>query len=152
LSEGELPMKAFLHPLVPTVLGLFAGAATGGGPPPPAPKPAPGAVLEVEQTLPPTVGPAAAFPVEIRVRNVGQLSAEDLKVIDVLPAGYQLREASVAPTCLPDRLVWPVSALAPGENVRLKLVLRPTWRRHGTLPCKRSCPRTSCTPAAPTWR
>jgi hypothetical protein len=126
LSNGELPVKAFLHPLVPTVLGLLTGAAAMGGPPLPSLKPVPQAVLEVEQTLPPTIGPGAAVPVEIRVRNVGQLAADDLKLIDVLPAGYQLRDASVSPTCLPDRLVWPISALAPGENVRLTLVLQPT--------------------------
>ncbi len=119
-------MKAFLPPALAAVLGLVSGAAALGGSPLAPPVPALQPVVEVEQSLPPAVELGAAVPVEIRVRNVGQLAAADVKVIDVLPAGYQLRDASAAPTRLADRMVWPIGTLAPGENAKLQLTLQPT--------------------------
>jgi uncharacterized repeat protein (TIGR01451 family) len=122
-------MKAVLHPLHLLVLGLLAGAPARGGAPEVFPAARPQALLEVEQTLPPAVEPGAMVPVAIRVRNVGTQTAEDVRVIDVLPVGYQLRDASIAPARLPGSgtgACWQIGTIPPGEEVELQLTLQPT--------------------------
>jgi uncharacterized repeat protein (TIGR01451 family) len=122
-------MKAFLHPLGLLVLGLLAGAPVRGGAPEAPPPARSQPLLEVEQTLPPAIEPGALVPVEIRVRNVGAQAAEDVKVIDVLPAGYQVRDTSIAPARLPGSgtgTCWQIGTLPAGEEFGIQLILQPT--------------------------
>ncbi len=64
---------------------------------------------------------------EIIVRNVGKIEANDVRVFDQIPTGTELLEASPQPSRDPSGAIqWDIGTLAPGQERRIKLKLKPT--------------------------
>ena len=83
--------------------------------------------LTVEQSAPEEVqvGKPATF--EIRVRNVGQVTAHDVEVREEIPQGAQLISSNPrANRGQNGELIWSVGTLKSGEEAKVRLELMPT--------------------------
>jgi uncharacterized repeat protein (TIGR01451 family) len=103
--------------LLLAVVGLVAVPAAAwaqAGPP-----------LEVVQTLAESLTPGVVVPAEILIRNVSLFPLDGVQVLDQVPAGYVVCEATPAAERSPDGLRWSLGRLGPGEERRLRLTLQP---------------------------
>jgi uncharacterized repeat protein (TIGR01451 family) len=83
------------------------------------------APLEVVQRFADNLTPGAAVPVELVVRNVSSQPVEAVQVLEAVPPGCEVREATPAPERSAEGLRWTVGRLAPGEERRFRLTLVP---------------------------
>jgi uncharacterized repeat protein (TIGR01451 family) len=81
------------------------------------------APLEVVQHLAENIAPGLPVAVEITLRNVSTLPVDGVRLVDDLPAGYDVRGAVPVPERAGDRLTWSVGRLAPAEERRFQLTL-----------------------------
>ncbi len=82
--------------------------------------------LTVQKLAPPEiqVGKEATF--QIHVRNVGQVAAHEVTVLDRIPKGTQFVNATPAATqASPSQLMWNVGTLQPGDETTVSLQLMP---------------------------
>lgn len=83
--------------------------------------------LTVQRIAPREIQLNTAANFEIIVRNVGKVEANDVRVFDQIPTGTELLEASPQPSRDPSGSIqWDIGTLAPGQEKRIKLKLRPT--------------------------
>ena len=81
--------------------------------------------LVIEQKMPESLEPGAAFLIDVVVRNGGDAIADGVTVTDLLPAGYELLGVSPTPERTADGLIWRLGRLGPGEQTILRLQLGP---------------------------
>lgn len=82
--------------------------------------------LTIEKLAPPEiqVGKEASF--QVRIRNVGQISAHDLIVLDRVPRGTRFVNASPQAAQTSDgQLMWQLGALEPGDETAVTLNVLP---------------------------
>ncbi|MCA9203195.1 MAG: DUF11 domain-containing protein, partial [Planctomycetales bacterium] len=85
---------------------------------------APSVTIEKRAPAEIQVGKTAVF--ETIVRNIGQVGAANVVVLDQIPKGAEYIEASPQPNQLPDgSLIWQLGTLAPGEAKKVTLQLQP---------------------------
>lgn len=85
---------------------------------------APSVTIEKRAPAEIQVGKTAVF--ETIVRNIGQVAAANVVVLDQIPKGADYIEASPQPNQLPDgSLIWQLGTLAPGEAKKVTLQLQP---------------------------
>jgi uncharacterized repeat protein (TIGR01451 family) len=81
-------------------------------------------IVGVQVLGPAGVSSGAAVDLVLVLRNTGSGDAENVRVVQKLPAGAELLSGEPTPEVYGDRLVWPVGGLAAREERRLKLKLR----------------------------
>ena len=88
--------------------------------------------LTVEKISPREIQVNQTADFQLIIKNVGRVSAEDVKVFDQTPRGTEFVGASPKPTSSQGSdLRWDIGTLRPGQEKRIKLQLKPT--RHGEI-------------------
>ena len=88
--------------------------------------------LTVEKISPREIQVNQTADFQLIIKNVGRVSAEDVKVFDQTPIGTDFVGASPKPTSSRGGdLRWDIGTLRPGQEKRIKLQLKPT--RHGEI-------------------
>ena len=84
--------------------------------------------LTIERLSPREVQLNATADFEIIVKNVGRVDANEVRVLDRVPAGTEFVGANPQPTQSPrdGRLQWDLGTLEPGQERRIVLQLKPT--------------------------
>ncbi len=88
--------------------------------------------LTVEKLSPREIQVNQTADFQLIIKNVGRVSAEDVKVFDQTPIGTQFIGASPQPaSSRGGDLRWDIGTLRPGQEKRIKIQLKPT--RHGEI-------------------
>ena len=84
--------------------------------------------LTIERLSPREVQLNATADFEIIVKNVGRVDANEVRVLDRVPAGTEFISANPQPTQPPrdGRLQWDLGTLEPGQEKRIVLQIKPT--------------------------
>jgi|GEM_PF-1868507 len=114
-------------PIAVSPMGTSQSASSGAGRPGPREQAGPQTpTLTVEKIAPPEVqvGKSATF--QIRVRNVGQVTASQVLVRDEVPDGTELVDATPAATRTTDgAILWQLGDLRPGDEMTVAMQLTP---------------------------
>lgn len=82
--------------------------------------------LTIEKVAPPEIQVGKMAPVKIRVRNVGQVPADNVVIRDEVPEGTRLMEANPQPNSTAEgALLWDVGSINPGDEVVVTMELMP---------------------------
>lgn len=81
--------------------------------------------LTVEKVSPPEIQVNRTADFEIVVRNVGRVTADDVKVYDQVPAGTEYVGSVPEADRGGNTLQWQIGAMRPGQEKRIKLQLKP---------------------------
>ena len=88
--------------------------------------------LTVEKFSPREIQVNQTADFQLIIKNVGRVSAEDVKVFDQTPSGTEFVGASPQPSSSRGGdLRWDIGTLRPGQEKRIKVQLKPT--RHGEI-------------------
>jgi len=84
--------------------------------------------LTIEKVSPREIQVNQSADFEIKVRNVGRVVANDVMVVDRVPAGTEFIGASPEPTKLERSgdVQWTIGTIEPGQEKRIRFQLRPT--------------------------
>jgi len=83
-------------------------------------------IVKLETSAPSTINLGVPLHYQIAVRNIGSVSAYQVRVEDRVPPGCRLHSAEPRPEVQGDRLTWNLGELAAGAEVQLRVEVEPT--------------------------